>query len=1319
MPNPRFVDPGDGTVIDNALGGRGLSKGYLNRPELTAEKFVKHPFIPDQVLYRSGDLAHWTTNGELQFNGRRDHQVKIKGFRIELGEIEYHLNQHHKVNHAVVLVTENSQDRYLEAYLTGTTDLNVQELRSYLSQQLPDYMIPLEFHSLEAFPLNKNGKIDTAQLRNINNKIDATAASYVAPRNDTEREIAAIWKEEFNLDQVSIETSFFDLGGDSIRAIRVLSKMNKVLGQKLEVADIFEHPSIQELIENTERPDDLINDSLKHEISERLDAYREEAVTVEGVQDAYPMSDIEIGMCYSYIANQGTGVYHDQFVYPVDLSGFDRNVFKKALDLMIQKHEVMRAAYELDKFSVPMRLIYETVEPKIEYSSITNLNAAEQQKHIEDFMSKERSDSHFDCTTPGMWKMTIFELSEQQHFMVFQFHHAIIDGWSRASFITELNNTYYQLQKDDEFLPEALEIGYKDFILEQEYLKASTQVDDFWRSYLSDYERLSCFTETIERENTMTRIDGPLYERLVAFCARNEVKLQTVLHTAYLFTLSRLSYESDLLTGYITSGRPVAERGDEIAGCFLNTVPFRCEIGNESLLQLVRKVEAGLTSLKRFENLSLAELQARFSSEANSENPFFDSFFNFTDFHIYEDALTSDGAPSETLDVGNFELTNTYLDVSAAQGEDRISVYWTRKRALSSHKTNQDLSSIFLAFVDQLLAQPNEPLAAVSYLTSEEQTLLDALTQTTVALPEEETFLDLFRARTEEQPESTAVIFNGTVLTYTELDQLSTQFASYLIKEHNIKPGAIVGIELPRNEWLIVVMLGIIKAGAAYVPLDKNYPQKRKDFIAQDTQYVLCANEIIVEDFRAKLAKFESNQLEVAVSPGDLAYIIYTSGSTGVPKGVLLRHSNLYSLLHQLDVQYGYEDAEKIAVTTNITFDISVLEIFGGLSQGKTLVVFGDDDLENDISRFISKLQKEAVDVLQATPTRFGLIKEAVFGGELPDLRHLILGGEPIPQSIFEKLASNPSLNAINGYGPTETTVYSSYKKLTDAPEVTIGKPLHNEQLYILNSHLQRQGVGVVGELCISGRGLSSGYLNRPEITAERFVPNPFQPGEMLYKTGDLARILPSGEVDYVGRNDDQVKIRGIRIELQDIEHQLGTHPLIDSVVVLAAAVTDGKELVAFITSEENIEAEDLRAYLMEQLPQYMIPSRFVQVAAIPRSHSGKVDRKKLLEMNRIEMETVVDVEPPKDEMEAGLLDIWKVLLEKEHLGVTDDFFVVGGNSLKAISFLGKVNQTYSVEITLADLFKYSNIRELAVCVQNKKWLDDATEIENENEVIL
>ncbi len=1306
------------------IGGKGLAKGYVNKSELTKEKFVKNPFKDGEILYKTGDLGAWCTDGNIGFKGRKDDQVKIKGFRVELGEIEYHLGQHLNIQQAIVLVNEKSHEKHLEAYLIADKELNVKDIRNFLNQKLPEYMVPLVYNQLEEFPLTHNGKVDKKSLRNINNKINVSEEDFIEPATPWEKEIAAIWSEEFGIDKISVDASFFDLGGDSIRAIRVLSKMNKKLETTFELADIFENTTIKSLLNGTSTTEKLYTDELKEKVLEGINGLKKSIEIDQNIEDVYPMSDIEIGMCYSYTLGLGKGVYHDQFVYPMPTTSFNEKVFRKALDLIISKHDVLRTSFDLTTYEKPIRIIHKNIDCDLTFEDISMHDETFQKKHIESYMQNERYNVPFQSNKPGIWKMKIHKLEKDKHFLVFQFHHAILDGWSRASLITELNNTYFELEKDSTYIPKEITLNYKDYVIEQECLKQSNKVDEFWGNYLKDYAQLSLFTNETAHEETFQVIKGEQYEALKKICAENDLSVRNVVHAAYIFVLSKLTLCDDIITGVVTNGRPLDEEGDKLLGCFLNTIPFRTVYEEGTILAYLKDITRDLNGLKRYENLSLATLDQRYSQETNGENPFFDTLFSYIDFHIYKEANNYENANDLSFYIDHFEMTNTYLDVLALPNDNSITIQWIRNKELKSGKTNEDLSRIHLQFINSFIENSDQQLSTLNILESSEQVKLnEEFINTKTNLQEESHFITAFLNQVKETPNDIALVYNGNEWSYQSLDITSNKLADCLIKEKELKIGELVGIKLDASPFMILSILAIFKAGAAYVPLSTNIPINREEDILNDSQLRLIITDT---DKIFELSYFEGDLFAVDVefdevlysqnfthqitNQSQLAYVIYTSGSTGKPKGTLIEHKSLINYLNWAKKTYVLpHETTDFGLFTPLSFDLTVTSIFLPLMSGGKLHIYSDTI---DIGINLNSYMLDKIPVIKLTPAHIQLLSELNIINT--DLQVAIVGGDALHNNhvkILKEMA--PNVTVYNEYGPTETTVGCIAGMVDSVNNITIGKPIDNTYVYILNKFNMMQSIGIPGEICIGGFGLARAYLNNSELTDAKFIEHPFIIGEKMYKTGDIGRWLNNGEIEYIGRNDDQVKIRGYRIEPKDVQSHLIDKDDIDAAAVVVNSLEKENELIAFIVSELEHESKELRDYLKKRIPDYMIPKRFVQTSSIPLTNNGKIDKKKLLSMDLSEIATGVTYQAPKDEIEKQLVSIWERILQKEKIGMNDDYFLLGGNSLLAIRLVNEYFKCFNTKIALSDLFINSTI------IGHKKLLSNITASNDENEMSL
>ncbi|MFP3599150.1 amino acid adenylation domain-containing protein, partial [Chryseobacterium sp. SIMBA_029] len=1151
-------------------------------------------------------------------------------------------------------------------------------------------------------PLTPNGKVDRKSLPGVSGE-DLIRREYVGPRNETEEKLAIIWQEVLGVDQVGISDNFFELGGDSMKSIRLLSKVNKVLDLNYKLSDIYSLPSIKELLSiRFERIDHEISLQIKAQVEESFKKLSEELPLDEEVQSVFPMSDIEQGMIYASFMDSEIGVYHDQFLYPIHISDFEQSLFIRAVELLVKKHEILRTAFNINDYSVPVHLIYKNIEIPLDVEDISSKEQKAQSEYINEFMIEERTKNPFDLSKPGLWRMKIYKQRPQQWCLLFQFHHSILDGWSVASFITELNNTYLQLLNNITDV-EKLSLSYKDYVFNQNCLKAVGNQYKYWENKLSDYKRLDIFTEEVVSQRFNYVIDGELYEKIQEYSKNNGISLKILNFSAYLYALQMLTYNHDITVGIVTNGRPLSEDGDKILGCFLNTIPFRLVRTNGIISEFVQKINQFVNIQKQFERISLFELNLHFPTHNRGENPFFDTFFNYVDFHIFKELNIQEETP-EVEDgqfVGvNFESTNTFLDLSVSPISNGLSISWNQQRLLKGGITVDQLQGYYYNFLNLLVKQPNSSLESQLILTLDEShKLLYEFNDTVCDYPKDSTIVSLFESQVNKTPDHVAVVYDEVSLTYRELNEFSNQLGSYLREHYDTHSEDLVGVKLERSEKIPVVLLGILKSGAAYVPIDPNYPQERIDYIENDSKAKVTIDAFFLESFSKELSldseRYNKENVPIISKEEDLAYVIYTSGTTGHPKGVMIENRNAVDLIYWAQNEFDLSRFSITYAATSYCFDLSVYEMFYTLSVGKTLRII-NNGLE--IRNYIEKDDKILINTVPSVVKK--LLEEGV---SFSTVGILNMAGEPIALDTIDRLDVK-NLDVYNLYGPSEDTTYSTYYKIEDKvySNIPIGRPISNTRAYILDEEKKIVPIGTVGILYLSGSGLSRGYLHKSSLTLEKFIENPFEKAEKMYDTGDLARWLPNGNIEFLGRKDHQVKIRGYRIELGEIESAILMYSdALKDIIVEAKEVNGEKALAAYYTKEEESEIDktELRKYLQSKLPDYMVPGFFIELDSIPLTPNGKVDRKALPGVSGedlIRREYVA----PRNETEVKLAKIWQEILGVEKIGITDNFFEMGGHSLSATKLISLIHKEFEVKLSLKELFEKIIIEDQAILVE-------------------
>jgi amino acid adenylation domain-containing protein len=1373
-----------GTAGEICVGGAGVGKGYLNRPRLTKEKFVYNPYKSGERLYRSGDLARLSTNGEMEYLGRIDHQVKVRGFRIEPAEIENRLRAHQQIKDAVVLPGEEKNGaKYLCAYIVieppGTDTAapengpDFPELREYLSLTLPDYMIPAYFVMLAKIPLTANGKLDRVALPapRIN-----TGEAYVAPNTEIEKKLAAIWAKSLGPggETIGSTDNFFNLGGDSIKAISLISSINEQLKTNLKLVNLYTHGTIRELaalilqessLEANDRYDEVAKEI--QELGNRIKArMKQEKNMNPDIQDAFPMSDIQKGMVFYYLKDMETNVYHDQFIYNIKYKDFDIKRFEQALTLMVKKHEILRTCLNMEDFEEPVQLVLQNINLNMEHVDISGMNTTQQEEFIKKIVDEDRR-SPFKINVSPPWRMKVFTRSPENICLLFVCHHAIMDGWSIVSFWVELHNTYQEVKSDPGFAPRKLKSGYKDVIIEELIEKQRKETADYWKKELENYKR-------VEFPGIREKADGPrnmivyhyepekeILEKLRKCAQTHNTSVKNLCIGAYIYTINMISYESDITVGIVTNNRPVKEDGGKILGCFLNTIPLRMNIPSHiSWEDYIRIVENKIQEVKQYERLPLFEI-ARILGERNKDrNPIFDTIMNFMDFHVlHRAAMGDDWAESKDMILpveGNFD-TNTLFD---------FEMDITTGRLLLGPKYNpsaisQQLVAKCCLYFERILNKfTNEPTALMSKKTvipeEEIKKLLYEFNHTAADYSQHKTMHQLFEEQVEKTPDHTSVVgpllveyrssrTYMTYISYTELNKESNRLA-HTLRKKGVIPGGLVAVIMERSQDMVTAVMGILKAGGAYVPLEPYLPRRRVQKILDslEIRWVITdsSNRQDVETMAGSLSQLNhilypdepadaeiwENPAPMAV-PGDMAYIIFTSGSTGTPKGVVETHRPVVNVIEWVNKTFNITPGDKLLFITSLGFDLSVYDIFGILASGASLRVVPSPDTK-DPKRLLDVIMNEGITFWDSAPAALQQLVpffHEVSGYSIKSrLRLVFLSGDWIPVTLPDVLRQTfTGVQVVSMGGATEATIWSNYYLIGNVhhswPSIPYGKPMQNARYYILDKNLELSPILVPGDLYISGECLASGYINEVELTSEKFNQKllrgvqgggflekspPGRRRQNIYKTGDMARWLADGNMEFLGRKDLQVKVRGFRIELGEIESQLLKHEEIKAGIVTARKDKNGHNyLCAYFCADRDMNNEELKEHLSGELPEYMIPTYFIQLDAVPVTANGKVDRKALPEPG-LEMGNLSTAVAPRNEIEKKLAEIWREILGSgssapdSFISIDADFFELGGHSLNATVLIAKVHKALDVKIPLAEIFNSPTIRELARYIQ-------------------
>uniref|UniRef100_UPI001EFA0991 amino acid adenylation domain-containing protein n=1 Tax=Bacillus wiedmannii TaxID=1890302 RepID=UPI001EFA0991 len=1275
-----------GVMGELCISGDGVARGYLNNEPLTAEKFVDHPYEPGTKLYRTGDLAKWLPDGNIEYLGRMDSQIKIRGFRIELGEVEKSLLTIEGIEDGVVVVKENHDDKHLAAYYLGHAAYSVEELRNKLKAFLPEYMIPTYFVKLDHMPMNANGKIDRKALPEPNYD-SLVSTRYEAPQNELQEKLVTIWSDVLKKETVGIHDNFFEIGGHSLKATVVTNKVYQVLQMDVSLRVFFDHPTIKEL-------SDYLEGQAEH---------RYERIPVCAEQDVYETSSAQKRMYMVQQLEKGT-VYNMPILFTIE-GDIEPERLEGTFRKLVNRHESLRTYFaDVDGE------IVQKIHPDFSFTMGRRDGSGwTVEALMRDFVRP------FELNQAPLFRAELAESDEVAYIMV-DMHHIISDGVSIERLLTEFNEIY----NGEELEP--LRIQYKDFAAWQNTFLKSEELkkqEAYWIQQFSDdipvlnlpYDYKRPVMQNFEGDERRFTFDEEQTEALRKIANETGSTMHMVLLSAFYILLSKYSGQEDIVIGTPVAGRPHAEL-QNIIGMFVNTLALRNQAeGEKGYLEFLEEVKQN--SLLAYDNQSYQFEELIDKLQVNrdtSRHPLFDVMFTMN--HREEVGVRkSEGLQLKPMlqasNQSKFDLT-----LHVTENHRTLKGSFEYSTSLFKRETIGRMVQHFIEIVANICRNKDARLSEIEMMTeAEKHQVLHAFNDTKADYPREKTIVQLFEEQAARTPDLIAVKFENETLTYNELNQRSNQLARVLQKK-GIKAESIVGLMVDKSLELVVGILGILKAGGAYLPIDPKFPEDRKEYMIKDSglELLITSNEfnrtekeainIALED--EAIFSGPSGNLPLINKPEDLAYIIYTSGTTGNPKGVMVEHKNVVRLMINDQIQFDFSEKDVWTMFHSSSFDFSVWEMYGALLYGGKLVIVSDLVAKETI-KYLSLLKDEKVTVLNQTPTAFyNLMKiELQYSSKDLCLRYIIFGGEALkPAMLDEWLKKYSETKLINMYGITETTVHVTFKEI-GIKEVrdgtsNIGKPIPTLTALVVDKHLTIQPIGVPGELCVGGAGVTRGYLNREQLTKERFVQNPYINNEKMYRSGDLVKLLSNGEIEYLGRIDHQVKIRGFRIELGEVENRLVSHERIKEAVVLAKEDEQyQKYLCAYIVCQKNLDKSELKAYLKERLPEYMIPSYFMEMDMIPLTNNGKVNRNALPEPDATGLISS-DYEAPQTVIQKDLVAVWKNVLGVSSIGIHDNFFDLGGHSLKATAVISEIHKVLHIEVPLKEIFMNPTIKELS-----------------------
>ncbi|HEX5886547.1 MAG TPA: amino acid adenylation domain-containing protein, partial [Pyrinomonadaceae bacterium] len=1298
------------------IGGTNISRGYLHRPELTAERYVPHPFASGsgERLYRTGDLARYLPNATIEFLGRIDHQVKIRGFRIELGEIEAALRRHPRVLHAVVVDKEvRAGDKRLIAYVVPRSDsvASSAELTNYLKMQLPDYMIPAACVTLDHLPLTASGKLHRSALPDPGNGHFDAREIFAAPRTVTEEVLAGIWKQVLGVERVSRNDNFFTLGGHSLLATRTVSRIRDIFHVELQVRSLFDLPTIAEL-------------------SEHIEELMRSGASLEAPALQPRASNGHLSLSYAqqrlWFLDQLTP-HNSAYNLPVGFrvnGPLNLSALQQSISETVKRHESLRTNF-INIDGHPVQVIAPARVQHLPILSVERFAAAERELVVQ-LWTREEGQRPFDLASDSLFRSTVFRLCEQEHVLLVVMHHIISDGWSIEVLMRDVPRTYMTIcQGTPSELPE-LPIQYADYASwQREWLQGEVLENQlsYWRNQLGGLSQLSLPTDhprpsALSLKGNAIALELPewLTAKLRALSQAEGSTLFITLLASFQILLARYSGQDDIAVGTPMAGRRWAETED-LVGFFVNTLVMRTRLsGDPTIREVLRRVREVTLEAQTHQDVPFEKLVEELQPQRTlSHGPLFQTMFLF--LNEGERLAALDGPTFSSLELNHATEKND-LTLKIVEQENKLAGSLSYSTDLFDESTIRRMTAHWQRILETMIADPEQLLREVELLgTDERRQMLTEWNATECEFPENICLHELFEAQVTRTPDAVAVSFEDQQLSYVELNRRTNQLAHYL-RRAGVGPEATVAIYLERSVDMIVALIGVLKAGGAYLPLETTHPKRRVQYKLENaTAHVILAQQrtaaMLFEHcaaHRAQVICIDSDWQRIAAEPEDtpvsgvtaenLAYVIYTSGSTGGARGVMVQHHAVVNLAIALrEKVYPAGNAPlRVSVNAPLMFDSSVKQLIQ-LLHGHELCII-PEEVRRDGDELVNYLRLREIEVLDCTPSQLRLL---IAGGlfESQSLMLVLAGGEAIDAELWQLLASIKSTTFFNVYGPTECTVDATVHEIElSSSEALIGRPLGNVQTYALDRHGRPVPPGVHAELFIGGGGVARGYLAEPDLTAERFIPDPFsgKAGARLYRSGDRVRYRPNGDISFLGRLDHQVKIRGHRIEPGEIEAALQKDPQVREAVVIER----DKRLVAYIVPEQqaSLSLPALQKSLREQLPDYMMPAGWVVLEEVPLTPNGKVNRAALPDPGRMRLDTGQSFVVPPTLIEEAMAAIWRQVLDLEHIGRDDNFFWLGGHSLLATQIVSRIRESFQVELPVRSVFESPTLAELSKRVE-------------------
>jgi amino acid adenylation domain-containing protein/FkbH-like protein/thioester reductase-like protein len=1329
------------------IGGAGVARGYLNRPDLSAERFVPDVYgtDPHARMYKTGDLGRWRDDGTIECLGRNDDQVKLRGFRVELGEVEAQLRRHEQVEAAAVIMREDVPgEKRLVAYIAcreghGPT---VESLRAHMKRLLPDYLVPGAFVVLDRLPLTANGKLERRSLPTpeLGSHV---VREYEVPRAGPEEILAGIWQALLRVERVGRKDNFFELGGHSLLIVQMLDRLRR-LGLRLELRHAFEAATLADLADVlTREVDDLevppnripvVCNAITPQMLPLVELQQEQIDSIvqsvpggaANIQDIYPLTPLQEGILFHHLLNE-TG--WDAYVSPIVLVVASRRRLDDliaALNVVIARHDVLRTSILWEKLPRALQVVHrQATLPVTEVVLDAKRDALAQ---VRRWAEPERQCMELH-NAPLLRLQVAIDHDGEQWYALLQRHHVVSDHVTLETVISEVVEI---LEGRVAALPRPAQ--YRDHVARTLTYARRNDAEAFFRGKLATVEEPTAPFELLNVHGDGSRIeecredlDADLARRTRAQARRLGTSPATLFHAAWALVVAHTSAREDVVFGSVLLGRLQAgAAAQRTLGMFINTLPLRVNLHGLDAAALVDVVQRELVELLGQEQASLAIAQR--CSGITGQAPLFTALFNYR--HSRSDTAAQWTGASGVRELACDERTNYPLTFSVDDyGGAGFGLKSQTDRQLDPRRLVGYMRTAIASLVEALEHAPERPALELEVMpASERHQTLTLFNATQMDYPQDKLVHELFEEQVRRGPCEVAVEYGQQRLSYRDLNARANQVA-HLLKRLGAGPDVLVGVLVERSLEMVIGQLAVLKSGAAYVPLDPSYPADRLRHILLDSSPLVILTLAHLREYlpqtAARVIALDSDWSEIATQPDadldssalglrpeHLAYIVYTSGSTGVPKGAMVEHRSLNNFVHWHRAAFDVRAGTHCSCMAAVGFDATMWELWPALSVGGT-VMLAPAQAQTDADALLSWWEAQPVEVsFMSTPIGEFALARNRFNGKL---RTLVVGGDTLRYRPTSR-----AFSLFNNYGPTETTVIATSGRIhVDEPALHIGRPIANGKIYILDTRRRPVPVGVSGEMYIGGAGVGRGYLKRPDLTAERFVADPFTSTKhaRMYKTGDLARWRPDGTIEFLGRNDHQVKIRGFRIELGEIEAHLARHEQVKDVVVVARQDVPGeKRLVAYLTAADSavpLTVEALRRHLVAIVPQYMVPSAFMILPSLPLSPNGKIDRR-ALPAPELAAYAMRSYEPPDGDLECALAQIWQELLQVKSVGRDDNFFDLGGHSLSVLRLAAQVNQSLGCALKVADVYKNPTIKELAGRIRGAGVEDELIDLSRE-----